>query len=97
MGDEEDETDEQYKERLNEAKIKFKVQRDEIYNKKSNGAFKHLFRSKGFLWLSNKPDLFFQMSQAAIDMSVDVGGPWVCTMEAKDKPMAVGGGWKKPS
>ena len=26
-------------------------------------------------------------------MRVQVGGPWVCTMELKDKPLAVGGGW----
>ena len=65
-GDEEEETEEQYQARLAEAKVKFKAQMDEVYARKSQGAFKGLFRSKGFLWLSNRPDLFFEMSQAAI-------------------------------
>ena len=59
--EEEEETEEQYQERLKEAKVKFKAMRDDIYEKKSAGAFKNLFRAKGFIWLSNRPDVFFEI------------------------------------
>ena len=42
--------------------------------------FKHLFRSKGFIWLANTPGLFFEWSSAAINLQVGIGGPWVCTL-----------------
>jgi len=40
------------------------------------GPFKHLFRSKGFIWLSNHPDSFFEWSQAANTISVEGAYPW---------------------
>ena len=80
---EDDETDEQYEVRLNEAKDKLKKDRDEGEGKKTHGVFKHLFRSKGFIWLSNRPNLFFEWSQAAINNNISVGGPWVCTLKEK--------------
>ena len=70
-----------------EAKEKLKKQRDEGYVKQQAGAFKHLFRSKGFLWLSNRPQLFFEWSQAAVNNNICVGGPWVCTLN--DKSLAL--------
>jgi len=81
--EEEDETDEAYEARLQEAKEKFKKERDEAYQKMQSSAFKHLFRSKGFIWLSNRPQLFFEWSQASINNNISVGGPWVCTLEGK--------------
>jgi len=62
MEDEEDETDEAYEARLAAAKEKFKSDREKGHEKKQLGAFKHLFRSKGFIWLSNRPNLFFEWS-----------------------------------
>ena len=86
--DEEDETDEQYEARLAEAKEKFKKERQEANEKKNKGVFKMLFRSKGFIWLSNRPNLFFEWSQAAINGNLGVGGPWVCTL--KEEPAEEG-------
>jgi G3E family GTPase len=81
--DEDDETDEQYQARLAEAKLKFKKDRAEGQTKKEQGMFKHLFRSKGFIWLANRPNLFFEWSQAAQNLNINVGGPWVCTLKEK--------------
>lgn len=64
--EEEDETDEAYEARLAAAKEKFKADREAGHIKKQAGVFKHLFRSKGFIWLSNRPNLFFEWSQAAV-------------------------------
>jgi len=46
------------------------------------GSFKHLFRSKGFIWLSNHPDSFFEWSQAANTISVEGAYPWAEAAEA---------------
>jgi G3E family GTPase len=81
--EEEDETDEAYEARLAAAKEKFKKDREDGHEKKQKGAFKHLFRSKGFIWLSNRPNLFFEWSQAAVQQHISVGGPWVCTLKGK--------------
>ena len=79
--EDEDETDEQYEVRLAIAKEKLKVDRDQGEVKQMSGVFKRLFRSKGFVWLSNRPNLFFEWSQAAINHNINVGGPWVCTLK----------------
>jgi len=81
--DSEEETEEAYQKRLGEAKDKFKKERDQAFEKRQSGAFKLLFRSKGFIWLSNRPQLFFEWSQAAINLTISVGGPWVCTVTGK--------------
>jgi G3E family GTPase len=81
--DGEGETEEEYQQRLAEAKEKLKKNRDEGFEKQQKGVFKHLFRSKGFLWLSNRPNLFFEWSQAAVNNNICVGGPWVCTLSGK--------------
>lgn len=81
--DEDEETDEQYQQRLAEAKDKFKKERVEGQLKKEKGVFKHLFRSKGFIWLANRPNLFFEWGQAAQNLRISVGGPWVCTLKEK--------------
>lgn len=81
--EEEDETDEAYEARLAAAKEKFKADREAGHIKKQAGVFKHLFRSKGFIWLSNRPNLFFEWSQAAVQQNINVGGPWVCTLKEK--------------
>jgi len=62
MDDEEEETDEAYEIRLAEAKTKFKKDREDAYTKYQSGVFKFLLRSKGFIWLSNRPNLFFEWS-----------------------------------
>jgi len=67
--------------RLEEAKEKFKKKREEAYIRKQEGPFKDLFRSKGFFWLSNRPNLFFEWSHATVQMNICVGGPWVCTLK----------------
>jgi len=85
--DEEDETDEQYQARLNEAKEKFNKDRKIAYEKQQSGVFKTLFRSKGFFWLSNRPNLFFEWSQASINNNISVGGPWVCTLKEESLEM----------
>jgi G3E family GTPase len=59
---EEDETEEEYQARLKVAKDKFVKERDQAVEQKQSGPFKHLFRSKGFMWLSNRPNLFFEWS-----------------------------------
>jgi G3E family GTPase len=84
MEDEEDEeTEDAYQARLAAAKEKFKADREEGHIKKQAGVFKHLFRSKGFIWLSNRPNLFFEWGQAAVQTNISVGGPWVCTLKGK--------------
>jgi len=40
------------------------------------GPFKHLLRSKGFIWLSNHPSSFFEWSQAANNITVEGAYPW---------------------
>jgi G3E family GTPase len=80
MEGEEDETDDAYEARLAIAKEKFKADREAGHVKKQAGVFKHLFRSKGFVWLSNRPNLFFEWQQAAVQLNVSIGGPWVCTL-----------------
>ena len=62
----EDETEEEYQARLAAAKESFKAYREAGNIKKQAGVFKHLFRSKGFIWLSTQPNLFFEWSQAAV-------------------------------
>jgi G3E family GTPase len=79
----EEETEEAYQLRLVEAKNGFKKKREEGYAKMQLGNFKHLFRSKGFLWLSNRPNLFFEWSQASVQNNICVGGPWVCTLKGQ--------------
>lgn len=64
--EEDDETEDAYDARLALAKEKFKADREAGHIKKTAGIFKNLFRSKGFVWLSNRPNLFFEWSQAAV-------------------------------
>lgn len=85
--DEDDETEEDYQKRLAEAKEKFKKEREVGGEKQEKGIFKHLFRSKGFFWLANRPNLFFEWGQAAMNHNISVGGPWVCTL--KELPLEV--------
>jgi hypothetical protein len=33
------------------------------------------------MWLANRPDVFFEWSQASVNLNITVGGPWVCTSE----------------
>ena len=40
-----------------------------------------MFRSKGFVWLANKPGLFFEWGQAGMSLNIGVGGPWVATLK----------------
>jgi len=56
----ENETDEEYEIRFKEAKEKFVKKREACQELKSKGSFKNLFRSKGFIWLSNKPEHFYE-------------------------------------
>ena len=53
-----------------EAKAKQQYKDDVLlkYKNKGNSPFKHLFRSKGFVWISNDPNAYFVWSQAAIQL-----------------------------
>ena len=51
--DEEEETEEQFMARCARAKDKFKEDVQTKYKNKGDSPFKHLFRSKGFVWVSN--------------------------------------------
>ena len=77
------ETDEQYEARLVKAKAQFSKERAEGYRKMQAGSFKHLFRSKGFLWLANKPEVFFEWSQASASGNFLIGGPWLVTVNGE--------------
>ena len=35
------------------------------------------------MWLSNRPQHFFEWSQASVQMNLSLGGPWVCSMKEK--------------
>jgi len=67
--------------RMAKAKELYKADVQEKYANKNKSAFKHLFRSKGFIWLSNHPNSFFEWNQAAIQLYIDGAIPWVgmCT------------------
>ena len=67
-GDKRDETDEEQQVRLQAEKLKLKEERDKAEIIKGESVFKHLFRSKGFIWLANTPGVFFEWSQAAINL-----------------------------
>ena len=57
------EIDEEEQEKiLNEERQKFKAQRAEGQKKKETGVFLGLLRSKGSMWLSNRPEHFFEWS-----------------------------------
>lgn len=64
---------------IEEAKELFKNERIHCVEKKKNTVFADVVRSKGFLWLSNKPECFFEWSQAGISANFVTGGWWVCT------------------
>ena len=57
--EEEPETEEAFNARSLKAKVLYKDDVEIKYKNKSKSPFKHLFRSKGFLWLSNHPSAFF--------------------------------------
>jgi G3E family GTPase len=48
------------KEDLDYAKLEFKKARDASVERKKTTVFKEVVRSKGFMWLSNKPETFFE-------------------------------------
>ena len=58
--DEEAEDDPEYLAQLEAAKIEFKKKRDLTVKKKKTTVFRDICRSKGFLWLSDKPELFYE-------------------------------------
>lgn len=55
-----EEVDPEYEARLAAAKEKYKQNRDLALESKKTTVFKDIVRSKGFLWLSNRPELFFE-------------------------------------
>ena len=74
--DEEEETEEQFEARCTRAKDMFKEDVLIKYKNKGDSPFKHLFRSKGFVWLSNYPNNFFEWSHAGIQLFVEGAVPW---------------------
>jgi G3E family GTPase len=78
--DEEDEDEEVLAQKIQEAREKLKSERAKGLEKQTSGVFKDLLRSKGSIWLSNKPQHFFEWSQASVEQSIGIGGPWVCTL-----------------
>lgn len=52
--------DPEYLAKLEAAKIKYRKERDATVIRKQTTVFKDVVRSKGFLWLSNKPEEFFE-------------------------------------
>lgn len=81
--EEEEEEDPEYDAKLEEAKIVYKNERNATVEKRKTTVFKDVVRSKGFLWLSNKPEYFFEWSQAAISANFSIGGPWVITAKGE--------------
>ena len=77
---EEDEDEEALARKIQEARDKLKSERVIGLEKQTAGVFKDLLRSKGSIWLSNKPQHFFEWSQASVEQSIGIGGPWVCTL-----------------
>jgi len=65
-----EETEEQYQKRLAEAQRRFRKSREEAQKNKQNGVLKHVFRSKGFVWLSHNPHAFYEWSQAAVQQTI---------------------------
>lgn len=78
--DEEEKEDPEYDAKLAAAKEKYKQSRDLAVESKKTTVFKDVVRSKGFLWLSNRPELFFEWQEAAISGVFQVGGPWLATL-----------------
>lgn len=64
--DDEEMDDDKYAEVIAVAKTKYKKDRDDAAERKKTTVLKDVVRSKGFLWLSNNPELFFEWQQAAI-------------------------------
>lgn len=62
---EEDEDEEAIEKEMQEARDKFKSDRAQGLDKKEKGPLKNLLRSKGSIWLSNRPQYFFEWSQAS--------------------------------
>jgi G3E family GTPase len=58
------------------AKDKFKEDVLIKYKNKGDSPFKHLFRSKGFIWISNYPNNFFEWSHAGIQLFIEGAVPW---------------------
>ena len=58
------------------ARSQFKDDVVQKYQAKNNSPFKHLFRSKGFIWVSNYPNNYFEWSQAAIQLFIEGAIPW---------------------
>lgn len=53
---------------------------------KKTTVFKDVVRSKGFLWIADNPEDFFEWSQASISALFTIGGPWKIS-EAKEKSL----------
>ena len=74
--DEEDETAEAFMARSAKAKDRFKEDVLKKYKNKGDSPFKHLFRSKGFIWLSNYANDYFEWSHAGIQLFITGAIPW---------------------
>ena len=68
---------------IDEAKEVFREDRANIIEKKKLTVFKDVCRSKGFLWLSDKPELYFEWSSASISAYFGAGGPLAITETGK--------------
>jgi len=55
-------TEEHYLAKVAEALEKMKTDRKEGFKKHQAGSFKSNVRSKGFVWMANRPSLFFEWS-----------------------------------
>ncbi|KAI3656995.1 hypothetical protein MP638_004789 [Amoeboaphelidium occidentale] len=47
---------------------------------KKNGPFKHLLRSKGFIWIASRPKNIGEWSQAGLMLTISNGGNWFCEL-----------------
>ena len=73
--DEDDETELQFKARVARGKQRFKEEVKTKYQNRNKSAFKCLFRSKGFIWLSNYPKGFFIWSHSGIQLFIEGENP----------------------
>lgn len=62
-----------------EATIEFEQELKEAVVRKRKGLFKHVLRSKGYVWLATRPDIMGLWSQAGCVVRLDPEQPWHVT------------------
>ncbi|KAL2074747.1 hypothetical protein VTL71DRAFT_8526 [Oculimacula yallundae] len=61
-----------------------------LANKKAHPLFRHLFRSKGFVWLATRPDQSGDWSQAGAMLTFSPGMQWFTTIPENEWPLPSG-------